>query len=147
MVIGRDFTFLETREAFPDGSCVLALFVVKCFDFFVVDMFASACLSSTLSHPQRAGACFCCLQLVTLTSLPPLFYQQLFYDTRMCVIFGSFVRGSMLPSGWILKPLKSNEWDVFYIAQINPMGWLPPAVVNAVCGDAALSIAALRKLL
>jgi hypothetical protein len=53
----------------------------------------------------------------------------------------------MLPSGWILKPLNGNEWDVFYIAQINPMGWLPPAVVNAVCGDAALSIAALRKLL
>jgi hypothetical protein len=23
MVIGRDFTFLETREMFPDGSCVL----------------------------------------------------------------------------------------------------------------------------
>lgn len=62
MVIGRDFTFLETREAFPDGSYVLALLVVKCFDFFVVDMFASACLSSTLSHPQRAGACFCCLR-------------------------------------------------------------------------------------
>ena len=59
----------------------------------------------------------------------------------------SYVRGSMLPSGWILKPLKGNEWDVFYIAQINPMGWLPPSVVNAVCGDAALSIAALRKLL
>jgi hypothetical protein len=58
-----------------------------------------------------------------------------------------YVRGSMLPSGWILKPLKGIEWDVFYIAQINPMGWLPPSVVNAVCGDAALSIAALRKLL
>lgn len=23
MVIGRDFTFLETRDTFPDGSCVL----------------------------------------------------------------------------------------------------------------------------
>ena len=64
-----------------------------------------------------------------------------------CMTPYSYVRGGMLPSGWILKPLKGSEWDVFYIAQINPMGWLPPAVVNAVCGDAALSIAALRKLL
>ena len=59
MVIGRDFTFLETREAFPDGSCVLAHFVVKFFDFFVLDMFASVCLSSMLSHPPRAGAFVC----------------------------------------------------------------------------------------
>jgi len=60
----------------------------------------------------------------------------------MFVTLHRYVRAGMLPSGWIIKPLKDNDWDVFYIAQINPMGWLPPAVVNAVCGDAALSIAA-----
>jgi len=96
MVIGRDFTFLETREMFPDGSYV--------------------CVGVSVEHALAPSA-------------------------------SGYVRGSMLPSGWILKPLKGNEWDVFYIAQINPMGWLPPSVVNAVCGDAALSIAALRKLL
>ena len=79
------------------------------------------------------------------TYSPYQFFLRLYHDCD--ISFYSYVRGSMLPSGWILKPLNGNEWDVFYIAQINPMGWLPPSVVNAVCGDAALSIAALRKLL
>jgi hypothetical protein len=139
MVIGRDFVFLETRDTFPDGSCVPLRRFLASADA-LADMCALACLWSTLLLLPSVGAFFCFLHSLTHTT-------SIFVSGKSSVISFRYVRGAMLPSGWILKPLKGNEWDVFYIAQINPMGWLPPAVVNAVCGDAALCISALRKLL
>jgi hypothetical protein len=58
MVIGRDFTFLETRETFSDGSYVLVRLTVHHCNMLTADMFALVCLSSTLSRPQPVGAFF-----------------------------------------------------------------------------------------
>jgi|LauGreSuBDMM15SN_2_FD.fasta_scaffold170833_1 hypothetical protein len=70
MVIGRDFAFLETRDTFPDGSCVLVRRISTRCDARATDMCVSAFLSNTLSLLQSVGTFFCCLHnfIYTTTS-------------------------------------------------------------------------------
>jgi hypothetical protein len=48
-----------------------------------------------------------------------------------------YVRGVLGPSGFVIKPLDNDEEGkprcmVTYMASVNPMGWIPTMVVNAV---------------
>lgn len=66
MVIGRDFAFLETRDTFPDGSCVLVRRISTRCDARATDMCVLAFLSNTLSLLQSVGTFFvACITLYT----------------------------------------------------------------------------------
>lgn len=61
-----------------------------------------------------------------------------------------FVRGILGPSGFIVKPLE-NEDDgrprcmVTYLAQVNPMGWIPAMIVNTVNVEQPMCILSIKN--
>jgi len=62
------------------------------------------------------------------------------------VVIG-FVRGEMLPSGWVVKEIEPNVCEVTYIAQVDPKGWIPPFIVNWVATDALAALTKIRTIL
>eukprot|EP01006_Ploeotia_vitrea_P052958 TRINITY_DN67743_c8_g2_i1.p1 TRINITY_DN67743_c8_g2~~TRINITY_DN67743_c8_g2_i1.p1 ORF type:complete len:319 (+),score=44.78 TRINITY_DN67743_c8_g2_i1:107-1063(+) len=41
-----------------------------------------------------------------------------------------FVRAEIGTSGFVIKPINDSQCELIYTAQINPKGWIPPAVIN-----------------
>jgi len=68
-------------------------------------------------------------------------------------IRGNCIRGHMLYSGWVVKPIGSNSSEKFkifsevtYLYQVDPKGLLPSFITNAFSGDEALCIDRVRSL-
>eukprot|EP01061_Rhynchopus_euleeides_P042318 TRINITY_DN7385_c0_g1_i1.p1 TRINITY_DN7385_c0_g1~~TRINITY_DN7385_c0_g1_i1.p1 ORF type:complete len:245 (+),score=67.92 TRINITY_DN7385_c0_g1_i1:154-888(+) len=55
------------------------------------------------------------------------------------------VRGEILTTGFIAQAHKGNSVRVFYVAQIDPKGWIPASVVNLIISRQAKSIQNLKK--
>ena len=57
------------------------------------------------------------------------------------------VRGTILTTGFIAKPVtgQTKGVNVFYVAQIDPKGWIPNSVVNLIISRQARSIQNLKK--
>lgn len=41
-----------------------------------------------------------------------------------------YVRGSVLPSGWVFERIDDNTTRIYYIAGVHLSGWLPQSVVD-----------------
>jgi len=62
-------------------------------------------------------------------------------------VVNGFVRGEMLPSGWVVKEIEPSVCEVTYIAQVDPKGWIPPFIVNWVATDALAALTKIRTIL
>jgi hypothetical protein len=63
----------------------------------------------------------------------------------------SFVRGVLKSSGFVIRPLENDpvtgkpRCEITYLVQLNPMGWIPTIVVNAVNVSQPLCINTLKN--
>lgn len=56
-----------------------------------------------------------------------------------------FVRGEIDVSGYYIVPKSDNSCTCYYVVQLDPKGWIPTVVVNAVASKQPLVLAKLKK--
>merc|ERR1711879_283834 len=56
-----------------------------------------------------------------------------------------FVRGEIDVSGYYIVPTGENSCKCYYVVQLDPKGWLPTVVVNAVASKQPMVLAKLHK--
>eukprot|EP01089_Gocevia_fonbrunei_P016354 TRINITY_DN5031_c0_g1_i1.p1 TRINITY_DN5031_c0_g1~~TRINITY_DN5031_c0_g1_i1.p1 ORF type:complete len:232 (-),score=57.95 TRINITY_DN5031_c0_g1_i1:55-705(-) len=58
-----------------------------------------------------------------------------------------YVRGTIFISGYLVKPISSDEVEITYIFQVDAAGWLPTSIANSVNTYQPLGIIGMRKIL
>jgi len=62
-----------------------------------------------------------------------------------CPSIPKFVRGEILQTGYIARPMGDKKCSLSYVVQVDPKGWIPTWAVNMSAADQAMNVARVKE--